>query len=344
MEILHVTDCDSGGVPEVIDTILDHLPGQILFIGDIPAGFRHRERIVAALGRTRSKSPFALRQTVAQAARAVKGSTARLIHGHSSFGGVYGALLSRRLDKPFIYTPHASPAMIPVRSLADRFVGLAEIISCRQAASVIACSDDEASVLRSYCRDDRLKIIPNGVASPRAVSAEGRGWDILFVGRISSQKRPDLFVQLAQSVKARRPATRIGWVGPGCPLPTSAVEWIGSVSERQVFAHLTRTRIYASVSDYEGLSLASLRAACAGCELALRDTIGNRSPVTMGASGFLFSDIDSAAARIATCLDDVRRWTTEEAARRRMQAEALFSVDRMIATLQSLYAAQGSRA
>lgn len=344
MEILHVTDCDSGGVPEVVDTILDHLPGRILFIGDMPAGFRNRDRVIAALGRARSKNPLALRRTLALAAKTLAGSGAPLIHGHSSFGGVYGALLSRRLGKPFIYTPHASPAMIPKRSPVDRVVGLAEIISCRRATSVIACSDDEASVLRRYAGGGRLTVIPNGVVAPGTASMEGRVWDILFVGRVSPQKRPDIFVRLAEQVKQLRPATRIGWVGPGDPLSTHAVDWIGPVTEQQVSDYLVRTRIYASVSDYEGLSLASLRAACAGCELALRDTIGNRSPVTMGASGFLFSDIDAAAHTIAARLDDATNWSVAADADRRERARGLFSVDRMVATLQSLYAEVGRSA
>ncbi len=338
MEILHVTDCDSGGVPEVIDTILDHLPGRILFIGDVPAGFRNHDRVIAALGRTRSKNPLAFRDTLVRATKAVAGSGTQLVHGHSSFGGVYGALLSRRLGKPFVYTPHASPAMIPERSLVDRIVGLAEIVSCRRATAVVACSDDEASVLRRYAGEERLTVIPNGVVAPGASPAAGRNRDILFVGRVSQQKRPDLFVRLAEQVMQLRPATRIGWVGPGEPLPTDAVEWIGPVTEQQVSDYLVQTRIYASVSDYEGLSLASLRAACAGCELALRDTVGNRSPVTMGASGFLFTDIEAAAREIATRLEDASRWSVAAESRRRQLGLELFSVDRMIATLQMLYA------
>lgn len=334
---LHITDCDSGGVPEVIDTLLDKLPGQVLFTGQSPKLFRNRGRILAALGRPRSRNPIHLLKTLKLATAVVRHSQAGLLHGHSSFGGVYAAVIGQRLNRPLVYTPHATPAMIPNRGLGDRIISMAEVATCYSARSIIACSDDEAAVLARLTTARKIMVIPNGVVPPALDRGQEPLWDILFVGRIAHQKRPDLFARLAEQVCLQRPGTRIGWIGPGIALETEAVDWIGSLTEVEVASHLARTRIYASLSDYEGLSLAALRAATAGCDLALRNTIGNRSPVALGAAGFVFSNLEDGASEIVARLDDDHHWSCVEKIKRRDLATDMFSIERMIASTQALY-------
>lgn len=337
MTVLHVTDCDGGGVPAVIDTLLDHLPGQVLFTGTAPRNFRNTDRILAALDHPRSKSPAALLRVMRDIVRTTNGADLRLIHGHSSFGGVYGGMLGRRRRLPFIYMPHASPAMMPNRSMFDRAISFMEVFSFFQASRVIACSADEAAAIAGLCRKEKIDVIANGVDVSDAPLPECPEWDILFVGRIAPQKRPDLFVEMAEMVRAARPETRIGWIGPGTHPNTPAVEWLGSQSEETVRQYLRNSRIFASFSDYEGLSLSALVAACSGCHLLLRDTPGNRTPVEMGAAGNIFTTPAAAARNVITFLNDPLKQAAESRFRQSHHARQLFSTQTSTRTMQAIY-------
>jgi len=54
-------------------------------------------------------------------------------------------------------------------------------------------------------------------------------------------------------------------------------------------------------------NLAALKAACAGCHLFLRDTIGNRAPVLLGAEGTCFGDVGAGATALAGFMADFAR-------------------------------------
>lgn len=339
--VLHLTDCDGGGVPAVIDAILDHVPGRVGFIGRVADGFRNENATAFALAAPRSKNPMRVWRTYRQLERAVRECAPTLLHGHSSFGGLFGAMLSRKLKIPFIYTPHASPAMIPGLSLPDRIVTRLEWISCRAARIVLACSQDERDALLRLCPSSAVEVQPNGVQAnfDRAAATGPQTWDIVNVGRLSTQKRPDLFVELADRVRALRPDVRIAWVGPGPAPESGSVAWIGGVSEDEVTRIVNRTRIFVSTSDYEGLSLAALRAAGAGCVLALRDTPGNRAPVQLGAQGFLFATPYEGAAQLARILAETDS-AELRSARSSLSAE-VFSLDRQMGQLREVYARSG---
>lgn len=337
MTVLHVTDCDGGGVPAVIDTLLDHLPGQVLFTNTVPENFRNTDRILAALEHPRSKSPTAFLRIMRDIVRVANGADFRLIHGHSSFGGVYGGMLARRRRLPFVYMPHASPAMMPNRSMFDRAISLMEAFSFFQARRVIACSTDEAVAIAGLCSKKKIEVIANGVDISDTPLPERPEWDVLFVGRIASQKRPDLFVEMAEMVRTARPDTRIGWIGSGSPPDTSAVEWLGSQSEETVRQYLRDARIFASFSDYEGLSLSALVAACSGCHLLLRDTPGNRTPVALGAVGSIFTTPADAARNVIAFLNDPLNQAVKSRICQSYNARQLFSTQTSTRTMQSVY-------
>lgn len=340
--VLHLTDCGGGGVPVVIDTILGAIAGEVAFIGTAPHGFVHRASIALETGGSRTKNPLRIRRNLDCLVAGLRDRRIDLIHAHSSFGGVYGALLARRLGVPLVYSPHASPAMIPGKSFGERLIARLEGLSCHTARRVIACSDDEAQALRGLCPAERIVVVPNGVRVDTPVEVAG-DWDLLAVGRISAQKRPDLFVQLVEALRRQRPEVRVAWLGPGEPpagagAGAGAIEWMGEVPEAEVARLLSRTRVFVSTSDYEGLSLAALKAACAGCHLFLRDTIGNRAPVLLGAEGTCFGDVGAGATALAGLLADPAAHTAAARTTRAERARAIFSLDTQMARLREIYA------
>jgi glycosyltransferase involved in cell wall biosynthesis len=341
MTVLHLTDCGGGGVPTVIDSILSAIPGQVAFVGASPPAFGQRASIALETGGQRTKNPIGIARNLRSLVKGLHGQSFDVIHAHSSFGGIYGALLSRELCLPMLYSPHASPTMIPGKSWPDRLISRLEWISCRAAYRVIACSEDEAQALRQVCLPHKIVVVPNGVQVDVPIQASTE-WDVLAVGRLSPQKRPDLFVQLVQALRLRLPGLRAAWVGPGDPLPGEGIQWLGEVSESEVLRLLGHTRAFVSTSDYEGLSLAALKAACAGCHLFLRDTIGNRSPVRMGANGLLFEQIQSGATLLGDFLADSANLSLTARTDTARLGRSIFSMDGQLTSLRDLYASTGA--
>lgn len=338
MTVLHLTDCGGGGVPAVIDGILSAIPGQVAFVGSAPQGFVQRASIALETGGERTKNPVGIARNLQALLKGLRGQSFDVIHAHSSFGGVYGSLLSLALGLPMLYSPHASPSMIPGKSLPDRLISKLEWLSCRVARQVIACSDDEAQAIRQVCSPSKIVVVPNGVEVnvPAQALVE---WDVLAVGRLSPQKRPDLFVHLVEALRQRMPGVRVAWVGPGESLPGAGVQWLGEVSEAEVLRLLGCTHAFVSTSDYEGLSLAALKAACVGCHLFLRDTIGNRSPVLMGADGRLFDGAEDGAGQLGDFLTESANLSLERRQDTAKLGQSIFSMDRQMASLRQLYAA-----
>ena len=335
--ILHITDCDEGGVPVVIDTIMTYIPGSVGFLASVPLNFVNATCVdFSSLG-PRSINPLTSSKIYIDLLKKVSKVNPRVIHGHSAFGGLYGALVSKQLNIPFIYTPHASPNMIPKRPLSKRILGSLEWISCKIAKTVIACSEDEAAAISELCPSANIDIVPNGIEPCLDVRALERPclWDIINVGRICEQKRPDIFIELAESIAARSPGVRIAWLGDGEPLCSTSVNWLGPKAEAEVVSALNRSRIFLTTSDYEGLSLAALRAAAAGCELVMRNTAGTRSPVFLGAKGSLYSANEDAIELLMGLLE--KPHCVEDRFSRAKVSENLFSSDKFIKRMEDIY-------
>lgn len=336
VNVLHLTDCDSGGVPAVIDATISSIPGKVIFIGTAPSSFVNRSEIILEIGGRRTKNPMRIISNMLCIVCAVRGLKFNLIHAHSSFGGLYGALLSFMLRVPLVYSSHATPAMIPGKSLIKKALSRLEWLTCRAAVTVIACSEDEASVLRHVCPRATVVVIPNGVDVDSTFNIEPT-WDIVAVGRIATQKRADLFSEIVAIVKESMPSVRVAWIGPGPIGPPGVVQWIGEQPETEVIKILSSSKAYLSTSDYEGLSLAALKAACCGCRLFLRDTLGNRAPVALGAQGEIFNTVADGANALIGFLSIQSAWSVEQRYRSSAEGRALFSTPIQMGQLTDLY-------
>ncbi|MCC5805088.1 MAG: glycosyltransferase [Opitutales bacterium] len=140
-----------------------------------------------------------------------------------------------------------------------------------------------------------IREVPNGVDLPdleairtagRAVRADlGVADDkvlVLAVGRVTFQKRPDRFLEVAGKVRASHPKVRFLWVGAG----DWDDEWERRVTARGLGDVLTRvgwqddvSRYYGAAdvflhpAEYEGLPYAVLEALAAGLPVVLSDRL-----------------------------------------------------------------------
>jgi glycosyltransferase involved in cell wall biosynthesis len=165
----------------------------------------------------------------------------------------------------------------------------------------------------------RSAIIPGSVDLRRIAASEERGYDLIFVGRLTETKRPLEFLEIAAQVARSRPTLRALVVGEGPLLPDArrlaaslgldgCLELVGRRSD--VAKLLARSRVFVLTSRSEGLSIAMAEAMCAGVVPVVSDVGELAELVRDGENGYLVAAGDRAGfvARILGLLQDAALW------------------------------------
>lgn len=251
---------------------------------------------------------------------------ADLVHAHGWHANLVAAWLPRWFRRAFVITWHGATA----RSLRHSAVGVADRLSMRRAHAVIAVSEPGSRSLRSRMSGVPVYTVPNGVSPPpsrvsRSQRLEIRAelgavhWGPLvgFVGRFSSEKRPDLFVQAAEQVARMVPATRFVMVGTG-PLDASIRRLVSASTVRSAL-RLVGVRhdmdmVYAALdilvvpSEAEGTPRVVIEAQMRGIPVVATRVGGVPDLVVDGVTGTLVPpDRPEAIAAAVTTLLQSRR-------------------------------------
>jgi glycosyltransferase involved in cell wall biosynthesis len=187
--------------------------------------------------------------------------------------------------------------------------------------------------------------------------AASRDIDVVWVGRNSTQKRPDLarqfFRALSRSIPRARLAFVVGGSAPDFLRELGAetgwdVSVFVSLDHDAVLDILGRSRFYLLVSDFEGMSMSTIEAIQSGCVAVVRP-VGEISKYLDSNSAVLIendsaTEIDRAARAVAAAWND--RATTDRfrrAAQAKVQALPRY-VDALVLALQRQSAlARGDR-
>jgi len=135
-----------------------------------------------------------------------------------------------------------------------------------------------------------IEFIPNGVDLIPA-SAENKEFDLISVCRLVSWKNLDKLV--IANAKAK---TRLAIAGSGpeesnlkaLALSTSSdVTFLGQLEEQGVIKALQKSKVFALLSDYEGLSFSLLQAMACGLPTIVSSAKGNTDVITDNSEGFV---------------------------------------------------------
>jgi glycosyltransferase involved in cell wall biosynthesis len=282
-------------------------------------------------------------------------SRATVIHVHSAKAGFLGrvaAALRRRTDS-CVFTPHAWSfwAFDGVEGALYRRL---ERAAARWCHSIIAVSEHEraAGLAAGVGRPEQYSVIYNGVdlerfARPREPVA-GR---ILFVGRLSQQKRPDVALRILAAVRRSFPGAELHVVGGG---PDEAevrrlAEELGLGDGLRLLGRrddipelLARADCVLLTSDYEGCPLTVLEAMAASVPVVATRVGGVPELVADGETGLLADagDVARLAASVERILGD-QALAARLGAAARSRAAANFSRDRMQEQTFALYSQLG---
>lgn len=306
-----------------------------------------------------------LKDPVALAAlwRRIRRGRYHVVHTHSSKAGVLGRIAARLAGVPVIvHTVHGwgfHAGMRPARK--GLYVAL-ERLCGRFTDRLITVSEADAETGRSLgiCAPERYVTIRSAIDVRRFAADARRGADarrelglpprapvVGSIGRLSPQKAPELFVEMAARVARAVPGAQFLYVGDG-PLRGRVEEMCARRGladrvrfpgiRRDVGALLGAMDIFVLLSRWEGLPRAVIQAMAAGVPVVCSDVGGAREAVRDGVTGFLVPAGDADGAAAAAC-----RLLGDSAARRRMGEEgrrllpADFSVEVMVARIEALY-------
>jgi glycosyltransferase involved in cell wall biosynthesis len=230
----------------------------------------------------------------------------------------------------------------------------------RRSALVVAVGDEvlDECVSRFGTDPTRAVLIPNGRdpsvfhPQPRSSVRPERA-TVIFVGALTVQKRPDLFIEIARLLKAEGRGVRALMVGDG-PLRSSlgplaqggGVELLGARQDVPDLLRDADVLVFPSSPAGEGMPGILIEAGLSGLPVVSAPVPGARSVIESGRTGEVVpAEAHAMATAVGELLDDPeRRSAMGSAARARCQLE--YSLDVMASrwsdALQPLIEAEGA--
>lgn len=352
MKILHITDASAAGVLAAI-TNLARAQAEHADVAAVrfcytprPESLSHEE-IVSAMGpkvevnrwstRSRTAVPSLIRGLLMEMRR----GEFDLVHLHSSRAGFLGRVIARALHSSahIVYSPHGFAFDRSDFSVlaAAVFLNL-ERLALHDNRSLVLVSEGEAAVARTKLPLSQTAVLPNVVDTASFVRAKSgtegnaaEGEDevlrVLHIGRIMTQKRPEMFAAVAAQAHQVYPGRfEFVWIGDGDRAllhdgsDTSLIEVTGWVAPDELRTHLSRASLMLFTSSGEGMPISLLEASSMEVPTVGSDVVGVRDLVTDGVDGFLIGTVDEAVGALGRLLKRACRRNLGTAARDRVLA------------------------
>jgi glycosyltransferase involved in cell wall biosynthesis len=276
---------------------------------------------------------------------------ADVVHVHSAKAGFVGRLAASMRGKrtACAFTPHGWSWWAADGVEAELYLRL-ERLAAHWCRTIVALSVDEreAGLEANVGRSEQYRVIPNGVPLERfALAREPVRGRVLMVGRLASQKRPDIALRAFAAARREIPEAELHVVGDG-PLRNEAealaaqlglaeaVRFLGNRGD--VPELLAQAECVLLASDYEGCPLAVIEAMAASVAVAATAAGGTAELVRPGGTGALAPKGDAeglAKALVAVLADPLV--AAELGAEARRDAEQNLSLPRMVERLLALY-------
>lgn len=240
-----------------------------------------------------------------------------IIHTHSSIGGflarVAGFVL-RKNDR-LLYTSHAIHYPLIEQPVKRALYKSLEHIGYWLGGTIVACGKEEYEIIRKdITKGDskRLIRISNGIdteqLTPKDYSVKNEKVKAGVVGRISLQKAPWVFADVARKVNAKRDDVEFIWIGGGEKedvdnLESAGVHITGMLDRKDALAMVPELDIYFQTSAYEGLSLALLEAQASGIPAVVTKIPGNDEVVQHGETGFVGENEEELQRHLEELID-----------------------------------------
>ena len=308
---------------------------------------------IPALGRT-IRFGDDLRALVA-IRQAIRNYQPDIVHTHTAKAGLLGRIAAATCRVPVrVHTFHGHVLHGYFNRWATRAVRITEGLLAHQTNVLVTVGSQvrDDLIRAGIGRADQYVVIPPGAALeelPNRVSARGslglpiKQPVVLFVGRLTSIKRPDRLIEAMGLVLESRPDVILAIAGEGDLLEETRVlaEPLGP-SVRFLGWQRDITCLYAAAdcmvltSDNEGMPVTLIEAAMAGVPSVTTDVGSAREVVLNEVTGLVVESSASAVANgLIRLLDDDLRDRMGTTARARAESE--FGTKRLVADHEALY-------
>ncbi|MCM1180029.1 MAG: glycosyltransferase [Clostridium sp.] len=222
-----------------------------------------------------------------------------IIHLHSSKAGALGRFAFNGYKVPVFYTPHGYSFLMQNHSVMKRFVYRAiEAICAKRNCTTIACGKGEYQEALKLSK--RVDYVNNGInilefdkiINDIEPSLKKNGELVVFtLGRISYQKNPMLFNEIAQKM----PYVKFVWVGDGelrNQLTSPNITVTGWLDRKTALKVANAANIFVLTSLWEGLPISLLEAMYMKKLCIVSNVIGNRDVIRSGYNGYVCNVVD----------------------------------------------------
>ena len=287
--------------------------------------------------------------------RSIRDFRPDIVHTHTAKAGLLGRLAAVTSRVPVkVHTYHGHLLHGYFGRFISRVLVLVEQVLARSTTTLVAVGarvrDD--LVASGIGHHEQYEVIPPGVASVATIGREsarirlGLPPDVpvvLFVGRLTSIKRPDRLIEAMSLVLESRPDAVLGLVGEGDLLKEtriraeplgSAVHFLGW--QPDIASLYVASDCVVLTSDSEGMPVTLIEAAMAGVPAVTTDVGSAREVVLDGVTGLVVAPEAAAVADgILRLLDPNLRNLMGAAALAKANTE--FNTQRLIADHAALY-------
>lgn len=226
-----------------------------------------------------------------------------IIHLHSSKAGLLGRFAFNGKDIPLFYTPHGySFLMKNISFFRKKFYLLLEKVASLRHCITISCSYGEnvetgkLTTSRLYV-DNGINIKEINKALEKKSKKDRKTFTIFTIGRISTQKNPALFNEIA----SKFPNINFVWIGDGKLkkyLTEQNIKITGWLTSEETLKIAANYDMFLLTSEWEGLPMSLLEAMCLKKVCVVSNVIGNNNVIENEKNGYLCSNIHEYCSAI----------------------------------------------
>lgn len=183
--------------------------------------------------------------------------------------------------KPIVLTSHGAYFHTRfLQSIKKTYFRIVTRFNLRNVSDIVCVSQHDYEMFDEIALSRKLHFIPNGINYYKLASLDIKKSDpnlFLTVGRLVKNKRLDNMLKTFALVVQKNPAANLLILGPDggslsllkqlcCQLNISNnVNFLGRVSEEDMYQYLEKASIWLSSATYEGFGIALLESMAAGC-------------------------------------------------------------------------------
>lgn len=236
IKVLHITQSVTGGILEYIKLFFSNIDNSRFELELICPPYSIMREEVERLGfkvyvvdMKREINLINDYKSYVQIKKLLKEIKPDIIHTHSSKAGVIGRLASYNSGIPNIYNSHGWSFSMNVSESKKRFYAFIEKICAKYCNYIVNISEEEQKLALKYniCSENKMKVIFNGIDINKynidfdrnkilnKLNIPKDSYIVGMVGRLTKQKSPETFIEIALWLKDRIKNSHFILVGDG---------------------------------------------------------------------------------------------------------------------------------